>query len=48
MGDKDSIVHSMMMSYHNAIHDPDNELAHLFEIRDALQTFYREKKALLS
>jgi hypothetical protein len=33
----DPIVDSLITSYHNAVIDPDNELVHLYEIRDALQ-----------
>lgn len=33
---KDAVLASLLRSYHAAVRDPDNELVHLFEIRDAL------------
>jgi hypothetical protein len=33
---KDAVVASLLRSYHAAVEDPDNELVHLYEIRDAL------------
>jgi hypothetical protein len=33
---KDSFVASLLNSYNEAVNDPDNELVHLYEIRDAI------------
>lgn len=33
----DSLLRVMLKSYDNAVHDPDNELVYLYEIRDALR-----------
>ena len=33
---KDSFVASLLKSYNEAVNDPDNELVHLYEIRDAI------------
>ena len=33
---KDSVVDSILNSYNEAVNDPDNELVHLYEIRDAI------------
>jgi len=33
---KDSVVASVLRSYNEAVNDPDNELVHLYEIRDAI------------
>ena len=44
---KDSVLHSMLVSHHNALSDPDNELVHLYEIRDALRTKFGGKKQAL-
>lgn len=33
---KDSFVTSLLKSYNKAVNDPDNELVHLYEIRDAI------------
>lgn len=35
---KDPIVASLLNSYKSAVNDPDNELAHLYEIRETLST----------
>ncbi len=44
---KDALTASLLKSYNAAVNDPDNELVHLYEIRDALITrFGRESKAL--
>lgn len=43
---KDTLVTSLLSSYKAAVNDPDNELVHLYEIRDALATkFGRESAA---
>ena len=41
----DAVVDSIVLSYHNAVEDPDNELVHLYEIRDALQTKFGGKES---
>jgi hypothetical protein len=41
----DPVVDSFTTSYHNAVMDPDNELVHLYEIRDALQDKFNGSKA---
>jgi hypothetical protein len=33
---KDTLLASLLRSYSTAVHDPNNELVHLYEIRDAL------------
>jgi len=33
---QDPLVVSMLQSYNNAVNDPDNELVHLYEIRDSI------------
>jgi len=38
---RDSLVKSMLKSYHAAVTDPDNELVYLYEIRDALAREFR-------
>lgn len=38
----------MLRSYSAAVHDPEDELIHLYEIRDALQTHFGKKKKALS
>jgi hypothetical protein len=44
---KDDIVQSILDSYGRAVNDRENELVHLYEIRDALSTkFSGEKKAI--
>jgi hypothetical protein len=35
---KDAVLASLLRGYHAAVRDPDNELVHLFEIREALTT----------
>jgi hypothetical protein len=43
---KDSVVGSLLNSYNGAVNDPDNELVHLFEIREAItKKFGKESDA---
>ena len=42
--DADSALDHMLKSYQNAVKDPDNELVHLYEIRDALSSRFGKKK----
>ena len=45
-GSRDPLARSILASYHAAVEDPDNELVHLYEIRDALaKEFGGEKQA---
>lgn len=44
-GSKDPVAASLLSSYKAAINDPDNELVHLYEIRDALATKFGEESA---
>ena len=44
---KDNLIKSLLKSYNSAVSDPDNELVHLYEIRDAIATkFGNEYSAL--
>jgi hypothetical protein len=40
---KDTIVASLLNSYKSAVNDPDNELVHLYEIRDTLSTKFGDE-----
>jgi len=40
---KDQVVESILKSYKSAVTDPDNELVHLYEIRDALSSRFAGK-----
>lgn len=42
--DVDSTLDQMLKSYQNAVKDPDNELVHLYEIRDALPIRFGNRK----
>ena len=43
---RDGVLEAMLRSYHAAVNDPENELTHLYEIRDALkEEFDGEKRA---
>ncbi len=44
----DDVLKSMLNSYKAAVKDPDNELVHLYEIRDALHRKFGNGKAALS
>jgi hypothetical protein len=37
---KDTLLFKMILSYHKSVNDPENELIHLYEIRDALNEFF--------
>lgn len=39
----DSLLRTMLKSYETAVYDPDNELVHLYEIRESLATFFGGK-----
>lgn len=39
----DPLLDSLLRSFHTAVNDPANEIAHLFEIRDALSKRFRGK-----
>ena len=41
----DAVLPSLLKSHDAAVHDPDNELVHLFEIREALSTKFGGKTA---
>ncbi|TET88908.1 MAG: hypothetical protein E3J96_02200 [Sulfurovum sp.] len=41
----DSVATSLMASYKAAVNDPDNELVHLYEIRDALSKHFLDEKS---
>ena len=41
---EDTVAASLLKSYNSAINDPDNELTHLYEIRDALEKKFHGKK----
>lgn len=43
---KDQVVASILTSYNMAVNDPDNELVHLYEIRDALSTKFGGENAV--
>jgi len=40
----DTVAASLLSSYKSAVNDPENELVHLHEIRDALSKFFKDKK----
>ena len=42
---QDQVLASMLASYKTAVNDPDNELVHLYEIRDALSTKFGGESA---
>jgi len=42
---KDSVVDSLLKSYNEAVNDPDNELVHLYEIRDAIAKKFGSESA---
>lgn len=44
---KDPLVKGLFESYKNSISDPENELVHIYEIRDALQNHFRSKSKAL-
>jgi hypothetical protein len=37
---KDTLLFKMILSYNKSVNDPENELIHLYEIRDALNEFF--------
>lgn len=41
---KDALLGELMSSYRAAVDDPDNEMVHLYEIRDALKNHFRGEK----
>ena len=41
---KDELIKGLFESFKNSIKDPDNELVHLYEIRDAIQVHFGSKK----
>jgi len=41
---KDLVVASLLNSYHSAVNDPDNELIHMYEIRDALSKKFGDER----
>ena len=45
---KDPVVASVLRSYNGAVKDPDNELVHLYEIRDAMKKKFGDKPAAIS
>ncbi len=45
---KDSCVASLLNSYDKAVNDPDNELVHLYEIREAIEKRFGGKSAARS
>ena len=45
---KDPFVASILRSYNGAVNDPDNELVHLYEIRDAIAKHFRGESAAIS
>jgi len=45
---KDPVVASVLRSYNEAVNDPDNELVHLYEIRDAIAKYFGGESAARS
>ena len=42
----DGLLNALLASYQNSVRDPDNELVHLYEIRDALSTRFGGKEGM--
>jgi hypothetical protein len=47
-GPENALLDALLKSYDAAVHDPDNELVHLYEIRDALSTEFDNDEAARS
>ena len=45
--DKDKIVHHLLESYQNSIKFPNDELVYLYEIKDAIKTYFKNKSTVL-
>lgn len=45
---RNTLVASMLQSYNNAVNDPDNELVHLYEIRESLAKQFGGESAALN
>lgn len=41
----DKVVSSLLKSYQTSVNDPENELIHLFEIRDTLSKFFKGERS---